>query len=102
VEEILKAVPARRTLLIHESIQARRISIVNLAFPKLQSISNFSAVKIASIIHAWYAVFNFMFGFSFKIKENSRFGGKYLYSWVPFGGPFLLRNTWEVLQNSKT
>jgi hypothetical protein len=51
---ILAAVPARRRLLIQETIQAKRLAIIARAMPELRALPNYPDKNVAHIIHAWY------------------------------------------------
>ena len=56
VQAILAAVPARRRLLLQETIQAKRLSIIAAVVPKLRALPNYSSRNVAHIIHAWYSL----------------------------------------------
>ena len=53
IKAILEAVPARARLLIQESIQAKRLSIITTVVPQLLALPNYPAKSVAHIIHAW-------------------------------------------------
>eukprot|EP00026_Physarum_polycephalum_P000098 Phypoly_transcript_00098.p1 GENE.Phypoly_transcript_00098~~Phypoly_transcript_00098.p1 ORF type:complete len:2137 (+),score=447.21 Phypoly_transcript_00098:354-6764(+) len=67
-QAILAAVPARRRLLIQETIQAKRLSIIARVLPELRALPNYSAQNVAHIIHACdtETVKNFLFETKFK------------------------------------
>jgi hypothetical protein len=53
-EKIVAFVPARRTLLIQECVQAKRLSVISLSLPDIEKLPSFSYSFLAHIIHAWY------------------------------------------------